>query len=245
MRDNAVMDRLLAIGIGSVLASGVSVVSADSPSMVVSVDATAVADYVTTHPGKERRWRYHIENTSPSGDGFDMTRWEVGVGTENGVLRVEADRTGRPTLDHFLFAEASGFIGILPSQTLNDANRGYVDLFTPAELGAVVGEANAEVSGSGGDEQFPQVSVDVPGIVGLIVTEISVEPGSRNTTEVTLKVEATGGRFWVEELLVEFSAKPEGPWSGISTIPGDGTTYAGVVYSPHEGIGFVRARVAP
>ena len=91
-------------------------------------------------------------------------------------------------------------------------------------------------------EPFTPVPVEVPGPVGLEVTKIEVLPVAAGM-EVTLSVETVGGRMLVDGVTVEHAATPQGPWSAVGAISGDGMSYTGTVTAPAGGTGFITVRV--
>ena len=222
------------------LLMGVGVASGD-PSMTVTTTVN-LGEFDGGNPGLELQFVYDVTNTSAAGDVNNMISWSIPAGSDDGVLGIVVSYDGFDGyINEFIASGTAGFTGNLPPDVVS--NYVQIVVITPARFGAVPGQAGAVAEGEDdGGPGFPPVGVEVPGEVGLKVLGIGAERVGVGV-EVGLAVGTVGGRLLVGGVAVEHAPEPSGPWSGIGTIPGDGTSYAGTVIAPEGGTGFIRVKV--
>lgn len=197
-------------------------------SMVVDSDA----DF-DPHTGDHLWIAYTVENTSAPGDANNLIEFAVPAGTNQGVM---PGIMHEPDWTITVEAERTVFSGVLPP-----GESKVFDVYSSV-LSLVPAHASAAANGGGaGNVPFPPVPVEVPGSVGLKVTGIAAVPVGGGM-EVTLEASVEGGRLLPGSIEVEHCALPQGPWSPIDTITGDGESYIGTVTAPAGPVGFVRVK---
>ncbi|MCX6868564.1 MAG: hypothetical protein NTV46_20630 [Verrucomicrobia bacterium] len=83
--------------------------------MTVTGPVVTTGEYLSSHPGLEKKWGYEITNASTAGDINNMFEWHDNAGTNNDILSAGADYDGiTGSITSYLSATSSGFTGLLP-----------------------------------------------------------------------------------------------------------------------------------
>lgn len=117
---------------------------------------------------------------------------------------------------------------------------GDLSTVTAYDAGKFDGATADQDTKFGSNTSLKSLFTILPGSVELVVSQIEAAP-SGGGMNVILEVYVKEGPLLSGTISVEHAFLPNGPWSPIGTIPGDGTSYAGTVTAPEGGTGFIRA----